>query len=204
MAFDLAAHLKTFDRRPAYSVGNTEGIRWERNPRDLAVIVACDIEVALKELLRAFLWFLHGTGPSGNAQKDLIGGASKSASVDRLSTLAFRLKLIAKLEYEDLKKIAKLRNKYAHNKAMGAFSALADTCDLIRSCNAHKDIEHAIAKVDAPDKDQAALHTLGAIYVDLCETRADRLTEGAMSCEFLSFFLQFYWPCSAIRQSAIK
>ena len=69
MAFDLAAHLKTFDRRPADSVGTTEGIIWERNPRDLVIIVACDIEVALKQLLSAFLRFLYGAEPCEKAQK---------------------------------------------------------------------------------------------------------------------------------------
>lgn len=134
-----------------YRVGSTI-TQWGEDPRATVILIACDVERALSELLSAFLCYLNGVEPSKSQQDKLIGGAWNPFS--RLNRIVTNLKLITKSESNDLEHLVNVRNSYAHktDSALSNEKTQREINEQIRKCKLHKEFEEIASKADAPDK----------------------------------------------------
>lgn len=90
----------------------------QMNHRAIAIQVACDLESHLSELLSAFFVSRNPSVSHERAEKELYFDGHVLSSLRKMADVALYLGLITDEHRYDLKKLAELRDKYAHGRAL--------------------------------------------------------------------------------------
>ena len=157
-----------------WQVGTSTPVRDSRN---LVIMAACDLEEALQGLLLALLKYLNPKHNRATSEEVLLDQYKPWSGLKRQADIAWQLGLLSKNERDDLKKLADIRNKYAHHRSLGVLTDEPKMLALLHKCHAYHENKKRFDAFPAHDRDQSAFCAIRDYYIELFQHRADVLCE---------------------------
>jgi hypothetical protein len=118
------------------------------NHRAIAIEAACDIESHLSELLSALFVSRNGNVSHERAVKELYFDGHVLSSLRKMADVALFLGLITEEHRYDLKRIAELRDKYAHGRTLKQLAEEPELYALITKTHMFRNNIEALAGFD--------------------------------------------------------
>ena len=167
-----------FSEPPPQTAGwlTTRGAGDDFDHRGMVLRKVCDLEFECAQLLFAFFQGRNGAVTWDRAQEDLFGENGLLGSLPRMIKICSYLGLIGEDEAFDLRKLAKLRNMYAHGRERGQFLDDAEAVTVLRSLRLVQNSTHLLAGVTDEGLLQGAAEFLKR---SLAQRRASLLSPSA-------------------------
>ena len=120
----------------------------QSNHRATVIQVACDLESHLSELLSAFFVTQNAQISHETATTELYSDGRVLSSLRKMADVALYLGLISQEQRFDLKTISKLRDCYAHGRALKQLTEEPQLFALVTKTNMYKANAAALAGLD--------------------------------------------------------
>ena len=145
--------------RHPWMVGTSHGLA---NFRALALEKAFDIESELIELLKREFKAMNREYDDANCDEDLFGEWGAIASLSKMAAIAHHLGFISRKDLQDLRKLYRVRNMYAHGRGRTHLKDEPSIFAHIEACHVYRDNKAAFDVIE-----KTYYHE--GVYLSVCE-----------------------------------